>query len=186
GPAAGDGPTLARRLAAVPAEKREALLLDTVRGHAATVLGHGSPGTVGAETGFLDQGFDSLMAVELRNRLALESGLRLPATVIFDCPTPTALARYLGEELAVADGADTRAAEEERVRRAFSAIPLNRLREAGVLDTLVRLAGLDTADALTGAPSPDGDPDGTTDDDASAGIDGMDLDDLLRLAGDDQ
>ncbi|MBT2902282.1 type I polyketide synthase, partial [Streptomyces sp. McG3] len=181
-----DGPSLIERLAAVPAEKRDALLLDVVRGHAATVLGHGSPGTVGAETGFLDQGFDSLTAVELRNRLALESGLRLPATVIFDYPTPTALARYLGEELSVADGTDTRAAEEGRVRRALSAIPLNRLREAGVLDTLVRLAGLETVDAAVGAPAADGDSGGTAEGDGTAGIDDMDLDDLLRLAENDQ
>ncbi|MER6188327.1 type I polyketide synthase, partial [Streptomyces sp. NPDC001652] len=173
-----DGPSLPRRLATTPADKRAGLLLDTVRAHAATVLGHGTPAIVGADTGFLDQGFDSLMAVELRNRLAADSGLRLPATLIFDRPTPAALAHYLGEELATDDAQDGHVKEETRVRQALTGIPLNRLREAGVLETLLRLAGLDTEDAR------DGDRPGEGVDDV-AGIDDMDLDDLLRLAEND-
>ncbi|MFJ5264997.1 type I polyketide synthase [Streptomyces sp. NPDC088387] len=182
GAAGHDGPTLARQLGAAPADQRDTLLLNAVRAHAATVLGHGTPGTVGTDVGFLDQGFDSLMAVELRNRLALDTGLRLPATLIFDCPTPAALARYLGEELGTGDGTGTRATEESAVRQALSAIPLNRLREAGVLDTLFRLAGLGEPAAHTTADGKDGDP-GLSNGD---GIDDMDLDDLLRLAENDR
>jgi NAD(P)-dependent dehydrogenase (short-subunit alcohol dehydrogenase family)/acyl carrier protein len=175
-----DTPSLPRRLAAAPPDKRAGLLLDTVRSHAATVLGHGTPATVGADTGFLDQGFDSLMAVELRNRLAADSGLRLPATLIFDRPTPAALARYLEEELAT-DDKDGQVKEETRVRQALTGIPLNRLREAGVLETLLRLAGLDTENGTAGRGTEDADRSGAGADDVPA-IDDMDLDDLLRLA----
>ncbi|MGR4882336.1 type I polyketide synthase [Streptomyces sp. LARHCF249] len=95
---AGDG-GLVRRLAGLDAAEQEALLLDLVRAQVALVLGHTGPGGVGAETAFKDAGFDSLISVELRNRLREETGLKLPATLVFDYPTPLALARYLRDEL---------------------------------------------------------------------------------------
>ncbi|MEU9250410.1 type I polyketide synthase [Streptomyces sp. NPDC048270] len=95
---AGDG-GLVRRLAGLGAAEQEALLLDLVRAQVALVLGHTGPGGVGAETAFKDAGFDSLISVELRNRLREETGLKLPATLVFDYPTPLALARYLRDEL---------------------------------------------------------------------------------------
>ncbi|MFE0901480.1 SDR family NAD(P)-dependent oxidoreductase, partial [Streptomyces smyrnaeus] len=96
GPAVAD---LGSRLAAVPEDERRRVLLDVVRSHAAAVLGHAGAEAIGAETAFKDVGFDSLTAVELRNRLAAASGLRLPATFVFRHPTPTAVATYLYDEL---------------------------------------------------------------------------------------
>ncbi|MGW2425325.1 type I polyketide synthase [Streptomyces sp. NPDC001709] len=95
--AARDG-DLPSRLAGLDTAERQALLLDLVRTQAAVVLGHSAADSVRADTAFNEAGFDSLTSVELRNRLREATGLKLPATLIFDYPTPQALAGYLREE----------------------------------------------------------------------------------------
>ncbi|WP_435840095.1 type I polyketide synthase, partial [Streptomyces chilikensis] len=88
----------AQRLLAVGQEQRAALVLETVRTEVAAVLGHASAQAVPAHRAFTELGFDSLTAVELRNRLNTVTGLRLPATLVFDHPNPAALAEHIVSE----------------------------------------------------------------------------------------
>ncbi|MFG2833288.1 SDR family NAD(P)-dependent oxidoreductase, partial [Streptomyces sp. NPDC048434] len=95
---------LAARLAALAPAEREQEVLQIVRSATAVVLGHARPGDVDPQRAFRDMGIDSLTGLELRNRLAAETGLSLPATLIFDHPTPVELARYLVAEVCGTDG----------------------------------------------------------------------------------
>ncbi|MEU9282325.1 type I polyketide synthase [Streptomyces sp. NPDC048342] len=101
-PSAGAGGFTAR-LAALSGDERERLLLGVVRDETALVLGHASGERLGASDEFRKLGLDSLMAVEVRNRLATVTGVALPSTVVFDHPTPRALARFLDGRLSGAD-----------------------------------------------------------------------------------
>ncbi|WP_371557891.1 SDR family NAD(P)-dependent oxidoreductase [Streptomyces longwoodensis] len=97
---AAEGPSFAQRLASQSPAERRSSVLELVRTHVAAVLGHASPGAVGATSSFKEIGFDSLSAVELRNRLGAATGQRLPSTLVFDYPTSEALAGHLLEQLA--------------------------------------------------------------------------------------
>ncbi|HWX43908.1 MAG TPA: SDR family NAD(P)-dependent oxidoreductase, partial [Solirubrobacteraceae bacterium] len=110
------GVSLARRLEATPEAEREGAMLDLVLAQIAAVLG--SAQAIDPWRAFKGTGFDSLTAVELRNRLNTVTGLRLPATLIFDYPTPAAVAGYLlsaitGRQAKAATSRVTRAALDE-------------------------------------------------------------------------
>jgi polyketide synthase 7 len=84
-----------KRLLEAGGAERGSLVLDLVREVAASVLGHADPGDVAVDRGFLELGFDSLTAVEFRNRLTAATGLRFPASVVFQHPSPRALAEVV-------------------------------------------------------------------------------------------
>jgi polyene macrolide polyketide synthase len=87
--------TLAQRLAAVAESEHERVTLDLLRSEVAAVLGHQSLNAIEPDVAFQSLGFDSLAAVDLRNRLEALTGRRLRATLVFDYPTPTSLAVHL-------------------------------------------------------------------------------------------
>jgi malonyl CoA-acyl carrier protein transacylase len=87
--------SLAQRFAAAPEDDRHRLVEDTVRDEVAAVLGHGDPRRIDLAKPLRELGFDSLTAVDLRNRLVSATGLALEATLVFDHPTPAALTGVL-------------------------------------------------------------------------------------------
>ncbi|HZC92532.1 MAG TPA: acyl carrier protein, partial [Mycobacterium sp.] len=131
-----------QRLDGLAEDEQQAVLLDLVRSHIATVLGNSTPESIDPDKAFQELGFDSLTAVEMRNRLKAATGLPLSPTLIFDYPNSAALAGYFRQELV---GTSTEAAPqaapgEAEIQRVVASIPVKRLRQAGVLDLLLTLA----------------------------------------------
>ncbi|WP_171055593.1 type I polyketide synthase, partial [Nonomuraea sp. KC401] len=110
---------LRERLARMPESEHARVLLDLVLGQVATVLGYRDPSAVEQDRPFNEAGFDSLTAVEFRNRMNAATGLRLPATLVFDYPTPAGLVEYLRTRLLdgpkSAVSARTQSGEEEPI-----------------------------------------------------------------------
>jgi hypothetical protein len=156
-------PELRRKLAGKSEAEQTRVLLDLVRTTMAAVQGHADASMVEAERGFLDMGLDSLGAVELRNQLNALTGLRLSATVLFDYPSPLESARFLRTELCSGESRDDDG--EAEIRRVIASIPLTRLREAGLMASLMRLA--------EGGEAPP---------DRADAIQSAEVDDLVRLA----
>ncbi|MEU6665900.1 type I polyketide synthase [Streptomyces sp. NPDC046727] len=135
--------TLGEQLAELPAADHEHTVLEAVRTEVAAVLGHAGPAAVEPRRAFTELGFDSLAAVELRNRLNAVCGLRLPSTLVFDYATPAALAGHLLERL-LPDSAEPEPSTvphgDDELRTLISRIPVARIREAGLLDSLLKLS----------------------------------------------
>ncbi|UGT60385.1 SDR family NAD(P)-dependent oxidoreductase [Nocardia asteroides] len=94
-----NGTGLRERLTPLSRSERHTTILETIANQVAIVLGHSNTDTITADHNFRDLGFDSLTAVEVRNRLNTTTGLRLPATLVFDHPTMTDLADHILTEL---------------------------------------------------------------------------------------
>ncbi|MER7753355.1 SDR family NAD(P)-dependent oxidoreductase [Kitasatospora sp. NPDC097643] len=163
--------SLVDRLLPLDAAGRESLLLDLVLTQAATVLGHSSPQAVAPDRPFTESGLDSLAAVEIRGRLDAATGVRLPATTVFDHPTPAGLAAHLRDLLvpAAPSPAEAALADLDRLREAVPGL-------AGDQDTAeqvrLRLKALLAAWEQATADQATAERDGTTHD----GADGDDLD----------
>ncbi|MFZ0719008.1 SDR family NAD(P)-dependent oxidoreductase, partial [Mycobacterium sp.] len=161
---------LLQRLQGLPDDEQQEILLDLVRSHIATVLGNTTAEAIDPDKAFQELGFDSLTAVEMRNRLKSATGLPLSPTLIFDYPNSAALAGYFHQELvgASAEAAPKAAPGEEEIQRVVASIPVRRLRQAGVLELLLGLAN-----------EPEGD---DADMNREKDLATMDLDDLVNAA----
>ncbi|KAA8967030.1 beta-ketoacyl reductase, partial [Mycobacterium sp.] len=133
---------LVQRLESLAEDEQHAVLLDLVRSHIAAVLGTTTAEAIDPDKAFSELGFDSLTAVEMRNRLKAATGLPLSPTLIFDYPNSAALAGYFRTELLgiSTEQAEQPVAGDAEIQRLVASIPVKRLRRAGVLDLLLRLA----------------------------------------------
>jgi acyl transferase domain-containing protein/NADPH:quinone reductase-like Zn-dependent oxidoreductase/short-subunit dehydrogenase len=156
---------LAQRLAGVPDAQREQVVLELVRSQAASVLGHAGLAAVGARRAFKELGFDSLAAVELRNRLAAATGLQLAATVVFDHPTPTELSEHLLSRVPENGTAGhSAAAELDRLELSLSEVSGGHAERAAIRVRLqALLSSLADPDAVPGSTAEEQSLDSATD-----------------------
>ncbi|MET9496623.1 type I polyketide synthase [Streptomyces sp. NPDC006552] len=131
-------PALPARLTTLPADEVAPAVLDWLRDQVAFVLGHPSGAAVDTDLAFTQLGFDSLTSVELCNRLAASTGLRLPSTLVFSYPTPRELGEHLSALLRPAP--DPRPADDAELREVLRTVSLDRLREAGLLEPVLACA----------------------------------------------
>jgi acyl carrier protein len=153
------------RIAGLPQPLRLDELTGMVRSATARVLGHASAAEIDTRAAFTALGFDSLIAVELRNHLMARTKLRIPAAAAFDYPTPEALARYLNERLFPEDGQDSVLTELDRLEQLLEAAGEGEIRsratarlrvmirrwaeEAGPADVASQLDSASTAEILS-------------------------------------
>ncbi|MGW5122427.1 KR domain-containing protein, partial [Streptomyces noursei] len=155
----------ARRLTGRSTAEGREVVLDAVRGQVAVVLGHTGAAEIDEDRAFLDLGFDSLTAVELRNRLGALTGIRLPATLLFDYPTPAELVDHLHARIApeAASGPEALLGELERLERAFGGLAVTEEvheQVAGRLEVLrAKWDALRDAPTATGQQAPRSDAD---------------------------
>jgi acyl carrier protein len=116
--------SIADKLDSVPEAEREAVVLNLVRANVGAILGHASADAVDPERSFSDLGFDSLAAVEMRNRLGAATGLVLAATAIFDYPSPEKLAQHLLDLVVPGEGARARL-QEDAVRSTLARLEVD-------------------------------------------------------------
>ncbi|MED7948869.1 SDR family NAD(P)-dependent oxidoreductase, partial [Streptomyces sp. BE303] len=177
--AAGRDRALTAQLAPMTAAERTRTLLGLVRTHAVAVLGHTGPAGIGDGRVFGELGFDSLTAVEFRNRLAADTGLRLAPTLIFDHPTPLALAEALRDRLAPA------AVEGDAALLAELAVLEASLAASSPSEAIRTAVGLRLRAMLAGWASTDGPGDGPSDSDTNADIAAADDAELFSLLDDE-
>ncbi|MFJ2419025.1 type I polyketide synthase [Streptomyces brevispora] len=174
---------LAARLAPLDRQARRQAVLDLVIRHAAAVLGHPGAGPVRPERSFSEVGFDSMLAVRFRNVLGEATGLTVPPTVVFDHPTPEALATYLDAELSAApEPPSPLLAELDRLAALLAAVPPGAADTDGVgerLNELLRGWG-----RRAGAPGGEAPPPGPVDD-TTAATETATADELFALLDND-
>ncbi|MGW7824888.1 type I polyketide synthase [Streptomyces puniciscabiei] len=166
--------TLRDRLAPLSPEEAEDALATLVRTHAALVLGHSTPDTIDLDKAFKALGFDSLTAVELRNRLASATGLRLAPALVFSYPTPRELGRHLFDLMRPAP--ETGTDEEAEIREVLRTVSIDSLRSAGLLELVLACANPPRPDTAGRVPDT-----GTADTGTDA-LAALDLDALVDLA----